>query len=149
MLLAMLPINGVSISSFEELVAKYGDEQEFFSIPDFQFDHVLCNFPKNASMRIISEFFLMAVEKIRLLSPSGPNFNDCGVNIVVMSGYMMVVPIYRPFATVQGRNLYPDPLWYVGIVSLPILPKNWPETAGEVNNKTPFQLLEYCSKLNI
>ena len=57
----------------------------------------------------------------------------------------MVVPIYRPYATVYGRNLYPDPLWYCGAISLPVIPKQWPETAGEVIKQSPFELLEICS----
>lgn len=145
----MLPINGISINSFEELVNKYGDEQEFFTIPEFKFDHVLCNFPKNAGVRVISEFFLMGVERLRINHQHGPIFDDCGMNLIVTGTFMMIVPVYRPFATVQGRNLYPDPLWYVGVVSLPVLPKCWPETVGEANNKTPFELLVHCSKYKI
>lgn len=145
MLVSMLPIGGVSIGNFEELVGKYGDEQEFFVIPEFKFDHVLCNFPKNVTARGIGEFYLMGVEKLKLEHRIGIGYLGCGINIVITAGFMMLVPIYRPYATVSGRNLYPDPLWYVGLQTMAILPKTWPETAGEEFVRSPFELLEYCS----
>ena len=46
------------------------------------------------------------------------------------------------------RNLYPDPLWYIGVINIPEIPKQWPETVGETSHKTPFQLLEISSKFN-
>jgi hypothetical protein len=141
----MLPIPGVSLSSFEELLTKNADEQDFFTVPELTFDHVLCNFPKNVNARMISEFYLMGVEKMKLHSSIGKKYKGCGISVVLSSTYMLIVPLYRPYATMHGRNLYPDPLWYIGLQSMSILPKHWPETAGDSKFQSPFDLLDHCS----
>ena len=61
----------------------------------------------------------------------------------------MVVPIYRPYASTFGRNLYPNPLWPCGVVHLPEIPKQWPETVGVNKDRTPFQLLETSCRFKI
>ena len=147
MLLSMLPIKGVSLGSFEELLLKYGENNDFYVIPDFDFDHLIFNFPKNINSKIISESYVLMIERLDIAHKSiGIFYVECGINIVLTSTYMMIVPLYRPAFRTFGRNLFPDPLWYCGIINKPILPKEWPETAGKTEIRSPFQILRNCSK---
>jgi hypothetical protein len=149
MLVSILPIKGVSLNSFEELVEIYGKNQEYFTIDTYKFDHMICNFTKKNSSKSLNEIYMMCIDKLDILHKNiGRIYLDCGINIIVTSSLLMVVPIYSPYATTFGRNLYPDPLWYVGVISVPEIPKQWPETVGQLEIKTPFQLLEKSSKFN-
>ena len=143
----MLPIHGVPSGSFEELLEKYRQNQEYFTIPEYNFDHVIWNLGKNASSRVISEAYLSSLEILDIAHKSiGKKYIECGINVILKTNFLMIVPTYRPYASTFGRNLYPDPLWYCGIINLPEIPKKWPETAGVINVMTPFKLLEKSSR---
>lgn len=70
------------------------------------------------------------------------------MNILLSRDFMFLAPIYRPWVNTKGRNLYAEPLWYAGIFNLPILPKEWPETAGVNISRDPIHILEKTSKFN-
>lgn len=144
----MLPIKGVSLTSFYELIENHEDSREVFALDELEFDHMVFKIPaKNVTTKMISDAYLSCIEKLNIAHKNiGMNYLDCGVNIVLSSQFLMVVPIYKPYACVFERNLYPDPLWYCGVMSIPVVPKKWPETVGELVNEGPFDLLERCSK---
>ena len=61
----MLPISGVSLNSFYDFINAHTEEREPFTIPDYHFDHIVFILPhKNLTSRIISEYYLTAIEKL-------------------------------------------------------------------------------------
>ncbi|OMJ83869.1 hypothetical protein SteCoe_15095 [Stentor coeruleus] len=145
MLVSLLPIKNVSMGSFDEILKGYSDEKDFFEVAEFDFDHVFYNFPKNLTSRVIGDAYISAIERLDIVHKDF----DCGVNILITSGFMMVVPIYRPYANSFGRNLFPDPLWYCGIINKPIVEKQWPETSGKMTMRKPFEIMRMCSRFTI
>jgi hypothetical protein len=147
MLLSVLPLKGVSLVSFDELISKNSETNDFVTLPEYDFDHLIFFFPKNITSRAISESYVIMIERLDIVHKSmGKTYVECGINIVLTSSFLMVVPIYRPYASSFSRNLYPDPLWYCGVINKAVLPKEWPETVGEGKKKSPFEMLRYCSK---
>ena len=150
MLISLLPIKGTSLVSFEELFEKYKKDEDFFMIEEYNFDHIILHLGKSANSRVISEGYLKSIEMLKIVHKSiGKKYLECGLNIILKGNFLMVVPIYRPYASTFGRNLYPGPLWACGIVNLPEIPKQWPETVGDYKLRTPFRLLETSCKYHI
>lgn len=67
MLVSMLPIKNVSMGSFDEILKPYSEEKDFFEVPDFDFDHVIYNFPKNATSRNIGDAYISAIERLDIV----------------------------------------------------------------------------------
>lgn len=75
-----------------------------------------------------------------------------GVNVIVSSKWLMIVPIGNPYMvqkTVEKTTpIYLDPLAYIGYVVLPNLHDVWPQTGKlnlEAKKMTPSQILSYCN----
>jgi len=54
-----------------------------------------------------------------------------GLNCIITSKFMIIVPLRHPFNNFEGHDLFILPLAYMGYVHLPVLTKIFPYTAFE------------------
>ena len=50
--------------------------------------------------------------------------------IILHPKFLFVAPLLRPYIIIKEKDLYVDALSYLGIFTLPVLKKEWPQTAG-------------------
>lgn len=71
-----------------------------------------------------------------------------GINIILSSKWLMVVPISNPYMVQKDTPIYLDPLIYIGYVVIPVLNQVWPQTGNlELNAEkwAPSQILAHCN----
>lgn len=69
------------------------------------------------------------------------------MTLILTSDWLFLAPVYKPIARELDCDVFLDPLAYLGILHLPVLQMQWPETAG-MNTGTglPLELLAKASK---
>lgn len=66
--------------------------------------------------------------------------------IILHTKFLFVAPLLRPYVSIKERDLYVDALAYLGIFTLPVLKKEWPQTAGiDKIQLEPMEILKKSS----
>ena len=66
--------------------------------------------------------------------------------IILHTKFLFVAPLMRPYLVYKGKDLYVDALAYLGVFTLPVLKKEWPQTAAiDPIQLHPMQILEKSS----
>ncbi|CAG9310901.1 unnamed protein product [Blepharisma stoltei] len=139
-----LPIEKIDILPLQILLDAVSPDSKLFTLEDYDFDHIIARISPSITPRALSDLYVECIEKLDIIHK---NLN-CGMNIILMKNFLFLAPVYRPWVISKGRKLFAEPLWYIGIFNLPILPKEWPETGGVTMPKDPLSLLEKSSKFN-
>ncbi len=68
------------------------------------------------------------------------------MTIILHSKFLFVAPLLRPYVQIRDQDVFVEPLGYLGIFTLPLLKKEWPQTAGiEDEELEPLEVLKKSS----
>lgn len=128
------------------LVEVENPQNDQFQLSQLPFDHVFHKISAQASGSDLLLLFLSCLEALNLPHKSLSDcYTDSGISLVLTSDWLLAVPLYRAMGSEAGQEVFIDPLAYLGVVQIPVLKPQWPQTAGLETSIPPSSVLRTSS----
>ncbi len=122
------------------------------SVAEYDFPHVCHLLAPKAGATEVARVYEKCAEQL------GPNRAEAsivvldlylvahGVHILLTERWLMLVKLTKPYTTWKGNAVYLHSLAYAGILTLPMIPLKWPQTADiDPVERNPLKILKSCS----
>lgn len=109
----------------------------------YDFPHYIMTFTKSTYNFInVKEALEKALKTLDI-----SNSTNKGLVLLLTTNYLFVAPLVRPYITYKNEMpIFPDPLFYAGVFTLPVIDSEWDETIERSNVEFDlFKILQVCS----